>query len=281
MKRLVALFALAVTSAALAQDPAPPAKPPAEEYQDRLSRINKTLADEIFKIAEWLTSVKMHAMARSEYNKVITLNTDHEGARKALCYARNDSGEWDIDPTKRPPTDKAPTGDEALKIKVNYDKRMEQMGKTLGSQWSSLGDFCDKNAMPTEAAEAWKKAIELDPQNSNSRKKLKYERAGKDGPWLSPFEAKIRKELFDGWKKLDGGQTVKEQSKVETDIAVKHEKRRSKHYMIEAGGMDQEKLKVVLQQAEHAYAIFLKYFDQTELLPQEFAQQEQRVNPAH
>ncbi len=266
--RFATLALLAAATAAFAQDP--PAKPPAEEYEERKAKIHRNLADEYFKIGEFLTGQKMFTSARSEYNKALHFNPDHEGANKALCKRRDDQGQWEVDPDKKPNMGDNLAGDEKLKCRVQYDKKVDTMGKTIGNQYSSLGDFCASNKMETESVECWKKAIEFDPQNSNARKKLKHERQGKDGPWLPPFESKIRKELREGIAKADGGQPTKEQTKVEADLGLTHEKRKSKNFSIEAGGLTQEKLKVELQHAEHAYAMFQKYFNQQSLFGQEY-----------
>lgn len=263
-RSVIALF----LGAALAAGAQEEKKPPQEEYQDRLAGLNRQLAEELYKVADYLRSVKMHTMARAEFNKVLGLNPDHEGARKALCYRRDEQGQWEIDPDGKPQLGDHASPDERLKIRVAYDKKMETLGKTIGGKWSGIGDFCAANQMAAEAEKAWKAAIEYDPMNSNARKKLKHERQGKDGPWLPPFEAKIRKELREDWKKVDGGAVYTDATKFENDLGLKHVKRRSKNFSMETAALDAEKIKLELQHAEHAYAVFLKYFNQSNLLAQ-------------
>jgi hypothetical protein len=251
---------------AVAQDA--PKKPPAEEYRDRLAKIQNSLAEEHFKLGEYLASAAMHRWARDEYRKSVALNPDHEGSRKKLCYVRTAEG-WEIDPDAKPEIENKKKGDEATKVKFQYDKKVDQFGKSMAKQWTDLGNFCESNQMKAEAEAAWKKAIEYDPTIADARKKLGYTRVGKDGPWLSKFEAAFRKEAKEGIKKAKAGQPFKEQTQVEKDLGFKNEARQSEHFLIEAPGENQEWLKAAIQHSEHAYAMFHKLFNQKEDLYQQ------------
>ena len=55
-----------------------PAKPPAEEYQERLKAIQDALANEHFKIGDYLATATMHRWAREEFRKAIGFNPEHE-----------------------------------------------------------------------------------------------------------------------------------------------------------------------------------------------------------
>ena len=210
----------------------------------------------------------MHRWARDEYRKAIALNPDHESARKKLGYARTDEG-WEIDPEARPEIENKKKGDEAAKVKMQYDKRVDGFGKTMARQWADLANFCDSNQLKAEGEAAWKKAVEYDPGHSEARKKLGYTRVGKDGPWLSKFEAAFRKEAKDGIKKAKAGQPFKEETQVEKDLGFKNEARQSEHFLIEAPGRDQEWLKQCVMHSEHAYVMFHKLFNQKEELFQQ------------
>ncbi|HTF56514.1 MAG TPA: hypothetical protein VK661_04590 [Planctomycetota bacterium] len=245
-----------------------PAKPPADEYKDRLAKLNDSLAEEHYKIGEYLFGTSMHRWARDEYRKTITISPDHEAARKRLGYAKKDA-EWEIDPDAPVEIENKKKGDEAQKVKVEYDKRVEKLGTTLARQWVDLGTFCEKAKLASEAEAAWKMAVEFDPRQGDARKKLGYVRQGKDGPWLSKFESAIRKQMKEGIAKAPVGQPYKEQTDVEKDMGWKHEKRKSDHFLLEVQGKDQEWLKEEIKHGEHAYAMFHKLFDQKEELFQQ------------
>ena len=68
MLRPIMLLGIATAFAQAAQDP--PAKPPAEEYKDRVAKIKETLAEEHYKIGEYLYGVSMHQWARDEFRKL-------------------------------------------------------------------------------------------------------------------------------------------------------------------------------------------------------------------
>jgi tetratricopeptide (TPR) repeat protein len=195
MFRKAVLLGIAALVGVAAQDP--PAKPPAEDYKDRMAKIKENLAEEHYKIGEYLFGVSMHRWARDEFRKSIGFAPDHAESRKRLGYIKKE-GDWEPDPDAALETENKKKGDEELKLKGEYDKRVAKMGSTIAKQWADLGNFCAKNKMKEESEAAWKLAIEYDPLNSESRKKLGYVRSGKDGPWLSPFEAAWRKQAKDG-----------------------------------------------------------------------------------
>jgi hypothetical protein len=257
MGRMLALLGVLIFGQA--QDK--PEKPPAEEYQDRLARIKEALASEHFGVGEYLAGMGMHRWARDEYRKALSFNANHAETRKRLGYVMKD-GEWEPDQDAAMETENKKKGDDEVKARQDYDKKAEALGKKIGRMWGDTGNFCDRNKMKAEAEAAWRLAIEYDPMNSESRKKLGFTRQ-KDGPWLSPFEVKIRKEFKEGIAKAPGGSPSKEQTEVEADLGWKHEKRKSKNFLIQAP-KEQDWLMAEIKHAEHAYAMFHKVFNQKE-----------------
>ena len=266
MFRSFTLLGIAAIVGIAAQDP--PAKPPAEDYKDRMAKIKETLAEEHYKVGEYLFGVSMHRWARDEFRKSIGFSPDHAEARKRLGYVKKE-GDWEPDPDAKLETENKKKGEEEAKLKGEYDKRVARLGSTIAKQWADLGNFCDKNKMKAEAEAAWKLAIEYDPLNNDSRKKLGYVRQGKDGPWLSKFEAEWRKQAKAGIAKAPPGAPQKEETRVEADLGWKHEKRKSPHFLIEVAGHNQEWLTQAVKHGEHCYAMFHKLFNQTEDLFQQ------------
>jgi tetratricopeptide (TPR) repeat protein len=256
MARWAALLGLFSICASSGQD-APLS--PADEYKTRLARINEALADEHFKVGEYLAGVSMFRWAREEYRKAIGFSMDHEESRKRLGYVKKE-GDWAPDPDASLESENKKKGDEQDKVKKEYDTRIDRLGKNVGRMWAELGGFCEKNKMTAEAQAAWKKAIEYDPMNGDSRRKLGYARQGKSGPWLSKFESAFRKQAKEGIAKSPGGAGDKTRTTVESDMGWTHEKRKSPHFLIEAA-KDQEWLAKHVKHGEHAYALFHKLFD--------------------
>jgi hypothetical protein len=267
MCRSILLLGIAAIFGQAGQDA--PAKPPAEEYKDRVARVRESLAEEHYKVGEYLAGVSMHRWAREEYRKSVGFSADHAEARKRLGYVQKD-GEWEPDPNAPLETENKKKGTEEEKLKQEYDKRVEKLGKNIGRLWAELGNWCEKNKLKPEAEAAWKLAIEYDPLNTDSRKKLGYVRQ-KDGPWLSKFETSLRKEMKEGMAKSPSGSPHKEETEVEADLGWKHEKRKSVHFLVQAAGQNQEWLSKEVKHGEHAYAIFHKMFNQKEeLFSQEY-----------
>ena len=263
MVRAVMAVAIAALLGAAAQDPPPKPpepKPPAEEYKDRVAKLNQTLAEEHFKIGEYLSAASMNQWARLEFRKAIGFSPDHEGARKRLGFVKKD-GEWEPDPGAVLETENRKRGEEEQKVRTEYEKRAEKMGKAVSRLFGDLGGFCERNQMKAEAEAAWRKSVEYDPMNADSRKKLGYVRQGKDGPYLSKFEAAFRKLVKDGLSKAPTGQPHKEETDVERDLGWKHTKRASAHFLVEVPGKEQDWLKEEIRYGEHAYAMFHKLFE--------------------
>src|SRR6185436_7141865 len=147
--------------------------------------------------------------------KALSYNANHAETRKRLGYVMKD-GDWEPNPDAEMESENKKKGDEETKLRQEYDKKAESMGKKIGRMWADTGNFCDKNKMTAEAQAAWKLAIEYDPMNTESRKKLGYTRV-KDGPWLSKFETALRKRMVEGAAKAPGGAPAKEQTEVEAD----------------------------------------------------------------
>ena len=263
MIRSFMLLGVAAIFAPAVQDPAP-AKDPADEYKERVAKIKENLAEEHFKVGEYLNGMSMFRWARDEYRKSIGFKSDHKEARARLGYMVKD-GEWEPDPNAAVESENKKAGGEGEKIRAEYDKKIQKLGQTMAKQWADLGGWCEKNKMKAESEAAWKLAIEYDPLNSDSRKKLGYTKQ-KDGPWLSKFEVAFRKAVKDGLAKAPSGGPHKEETQVEMDLGWKHTKRSSTHFIVEVQGKDQDWLKEEVKHGEHAFAMFHKLFDLKEEL---------------
>ncbi len=269
MTRLGALILLAAAfNSSAAQDPPPAGKPPAEEYEERCNKITTALADEHANVGAYLTSAQMHDWARIEYNNAIKQVPLHEKANKGLGYTvwNEEDKKWETDPSKIPQTGNRKKGEEADKVWTEYQKRTEQLGKKIGRLYFELGTWCVKNlaAEKDKSESAFRRAIQYDPLSKDARTKLGHQKQ-KDGGWLSPEEVKLRKEMKEGIAKAPKGSADASPSDFADKLGLKTKKQAAEHLVVESPHLDQKALETLVQHAEHAYAMFLKMFNQNSL----------------
>ena len=234
---------------------------PEEEYKAKLAQISKTCASKHYSLGEYLTGAQMHLWAREQYNKVIEFDPDHEGARKKLGYKKGDSG-WENDPTAKIEGNKKKDAD-ADKVRKGFIEKLESSGKDISRLWSDLALFCRKSNMAKESTDAFRKAVEYDPGNAAARKELGYEKDAK-GVWISKAERELRKEMKDGVAKASSGAPSAAASKIEKDLGLAHTKRESPHFMVESPHLKDPQLATIIQNAEHAYAMYHKILGEPE-----------------
>src|SRR5262245_25871636 len=122
MVRSLIVLGIAALFAPIAQDPAA-TKPPEEEYKERVAKIRENLAEEHFKVGEYLNGMSMFRWARDEYRKSIGFKSDHKEARHRLGYMVKD-GEWEPDPAAAVESENKKSGNESDKIRTEYDKKI-------------------------------------------------------------------------------------------------------------------------------------------------------------
>ncbi len=241
----------------------PPQEDAAAEYKERLAKIARNSAAKHYSIGQYLATSQMHQWAREQFYKVIELDPDHAGARKRLGYKKAEDGSWEGDPSIKQEFSNKKLGDDAERIRKSYNERLESAGKDIGRQWADLGNWCKKNRMDAEAADAFKKALEYDPNLAAVRKELGFERNPRGG-WMSRFERELRKEMKDGISGAPSGEPTDVVTEAEQALGQKHRKRISEHFIIESPHLSDEQLKALIQHAEHAYAVYHKIFNRTD-----------------
>jgi hypothetical protein len=234
-----------------------------EEYKAKREKIAKTTASKHFAIGDYLSTAQQHFWARDQYRKAIDFDPDHEGARKKLGYKKTDQGwEDDLD-AKQDFKNKAKKADEARILK-SYNERLDSAGKDIARLWNELASWCKQNKLEAEMIDAYRRVIEYDPGSATARKELGYEKDAK-GVWISKAERELRKEMRDGLVKAPQGAVSGAQTEVERALSLKERKRESGHFLIESPSLSDQDLSILIQHAEHAYAMYHKIFDQTEL----------------
>jgi len=237
---------------------------PQDEYKAKLLAVNKTTASKHYSIAEYLGGASMFLWAREQYYKTIEFDPDHEGARKKLGFKKNDDGQWESDPNAKQEFGNKKKAEDADKVRKQFGDRLDSAGKDLSRLWADLGFFCKKAMMTAEMSDAFTKALEYDPTNGSVRKELGYEKDAK-GVWMSKVERELRKQMKDGIAKAPGGQPGTATPEDEALAGVKLKGRESEHYVIESPHLNDAQMTLILQNAEHAYAMFHKLFGQTDL----------------
>lgn len=237
---------------------------PAEEYKARLAALSKSTAAKHFSIADYLANASMFIWAREQLYKTIEFDPDHEGARKKLGFKKNDDGSWESDPTAKQEFGNKKKGEDAERVHKQYIDRLDSAGRDLSRQWGDLALFCKKNGMAAEAGAAFMKALEYDPANSTARKELGYEKDPK-GVWMSKAERDLRKEMKDGIQKAPSGKAASGASQAEKLAGVQTSKRESDHFLVESPHLKEPQMSLILQHAEHTFAMFHKLFSQQDL----------------
>jgi hypothetical protein len=237
---------------------------PPDEYKAKLSALSKSTASKHFSIADYLGGASMFIWAREQLYKTIEFDPDHEGARKKLGFKKKDDGAWESDPNAKQDFGNKKKGEDAERIRKQYVDRLDSAGRDLSRQWGDLALFCKKNSMAAEAAAAFMKALEYDPANATARKELGYEKDAK-GVWMSKAERELRKEMKDGIPKAPNGAAASAETQAEKSAGVKTKKRESEHFLVESPHLGDPQMGLILQHAEHTYAMFHKLFAQREL----------------
>jgi tetratricopeptide (TPR) repeat protein len=235
----------------------------AAEYKEKLQKIARNAAAKHYSIGEYLATSQMHLWAREQFYKAVELDPDHAGARKKLGYRKSEDGGWESDPSLKQEFSNKKQGDDAERIRKTYNDRLEAAGKDLGRQWADLGNWCKKGKMEAEATDAFKKALENDPNLAAVRKELGFEKDARGG-WMSRFERDLRKEMKEGIAKASTGTPSQAETKGEQALGQKHRKRESDHFLIESPHLSDDQLGSLVQHAEHAYALYHKIFDRTD-----------------
>ncbi|MBI2932641.1 MAG: hypothetical protein HYY16_13415 [Planctomycetes bacterium] len=271
MIRLVTLAMAALAGSwVLAQEPVS-GKPPEEEYLERLAKIQQSTADEHAAVGNYLTSAEMHDWARVEYKNATDLVPAHEKANKGLGFTvwNEETHTWEPDLSKTPTTGNKKKGEQADKIWLEYQKKLEQLGRNIGKKYWELGSWCQRQFKDdTERArKAFEKAVEYDPTNKESRLKLGYKEQ-KGGGWLSEKELKIRKEMREGIAKAPKGQPDNAPTDVETKLGLKCRKQAGEDVLIESPHLDQKTLEILIQHSQHAYKMFHEVLKQNKLFGQ-------------
>lgn len=228
-----------------------------DEYKTKLATIARNSAAKHFSVAEFLATAQMHLWAREQYYKTIEFDPDHESARRKLGFKKGEEGKWENDPSAKQEFGNKKKGEDAERLRKSYSDKIDLAGRDLGRQWADLALWCKKSMLAEQSIDAFRKALEYDPNNATSRKELGYEKTPK-GSWISKAERELRKEMKEGVSKAPSGQVSQEETEAEKGIGQKHRKRATDHFVVESPHLMDAQIASLAQHAEHAYAILHK-----------------------
>jgi hypothetical protein len=236
---------------------------PQAEYDTKLRDIYRGLAAGHANIGEYLAGAQMHKWGREEFKKAIDFDPDCEKARKKMGY-KKEGNEWVFDPGLKLETSNKKSGPDADRIRGEYDKKLTSLGKDYAKKFVDLAAWCDKNSLKDLAVENYKRAVEYDPGNEKARKALGFEKLPKGG-WIGPYEKELRKEMKEGLAKAPKGNASTTALDVEKGLGVGLTKQESEHFIVASPVLAKGALEVLIQHAEHAYAMWHKIFGQKNL----------------
>lgn len=261
-----ALLAVAVAALALVPVFRPasgddPKVDPKTEYPKRAAELRKKAAKGVYEAATFAFDKKCFMLANQQFEKVIALDPDHEGARKKLGHKKQD-GKWAKDPSAKVKGVNDAPSDVVDQVKDAVEKKLSDLGKKSGGEFVTLAEWCEKNGLADEAKAHYTEALDYDPNSEKARKALGFTKQG--GHWVAGGDKKAKESVAETLKKAPEGTEVKETSDVEQKTSLKLNKRKSEHFFLQ-GHFPQETVKYHVRLAETTYTQFLQVFD----LPEE------------
>ncbi len=263
MARLLLLALAFAPPAAAGQDPQ-------QEDAERLKKVRLAQADGHADVGDHLRAAQMCQWARQEYGCAVGFAPAHERSNRGLGRTvwNEDEQRWEIDPALKPPeTRNLKKGDEAAKLWVEYQKRLDQLGRKAGKMYFELGEWRHARFEDDreKAFAAFRLALLCDPAHAGARARLGFVKQP-DGPWLTPGDAALRKEMKEGIAAAPKGAPDATETAVESKLELKMRKQAGEHILVEAPHLDAAALEGLVQHGEHAYAMFRKLLNQGDLL---------------
>lgn len=246
-----------------------PEKDPATIFAEKVASIYKTLGRKHNEIGGFLSNKKQYQWAFREYEKSLNFDPDHSNTRQKLGFKKVDSG-WEKDPNiKVKTTNEEDDEDKAAKIGIDYSKKLNELGESVGKMWADAAKFADAKGkevpeLAEEAEKAWRNAIVYDPNQADARKKFGFEKVKPSNDaasvkWQS-------KKMIDFLKEMKGSVAAAAKGADATSemfcdkVGVTLKKKSAEHFLIGAPHMTPDRLSVVIQYAEATHTMYSKLF---------------------
>ena len=210
MKVHTIVIALAAAAAALA-DPrelGAQAQIPPEiqtEYDKRVAQLNDELVQSRATLAQDLRAKKLYVWAHKEYDKILAVRADHEGARKALGYVRDGSA-WAAGGKAIPTVNRETTEKELVAEAARYHERLDRLGAAAAERHLAIASWCEKNGLAEWGKHHRVEAHAFDPASENVKTALAFETSEIMPVASHPETVKLFDELRTGDKDVPLGE---------------------------------------------------------------------------
>lgn len=230
-------------------------KDPAEIYASKLNKIYKELGRKHAANGSYCASKKQHAWAHAEYQKSMNFDPDNPRTRKKLGFKKVE-GEWVRNPDLKVETVNKLDEDDAYDVGIKLNKKLTDMGVTIGRKYADAAKYAGKKDMPDKAKACWRLALEYDPNNKNARKHFGFEMDKESGEWRTPKYTEMFKAMREAVGKAGKGAETSAETDVSTKTGIKTAKRACDHFVLESSVYKQDRLTTLAQHAEAAFAMF-------------------------
>jgi tetratricopeptide (TPR) repeat protein len=158
---------------------------PLQEYQERLSKIDVTKAEEVGALLAWAETRRMAEGVRELRDRLCRLkwdqlnHADPEAATAFAAWARANGCKEQA----------------ALALRASIGLQKATLEKKDAGGHYRLGLWAKSNGMPAEALVLFQQAILADPDHEHARREMGFQKV--DGVWLTEREVKIAKGLIE------------------------------------------------------------------------------------
>lgn len=250
-----------------------PEKDPATLYAEKIAAIFKALGRKHADIGSMLSTKKQYQWSTREFEKSMEFDSDNPNVRQKLGYKKN-GDTWEKDPNaKVKTTNEEDDEDKAAKIGIDYSKKLNELGESIGKMWADAAKFADAKGkeipeLAEKAPEAWKNALMYDPNQADARKKFGFEKvkAANDAAQVK-WETKAMQALL---KEMRASVAAAAKGADSTDamfcdkVGVALKKRLDKHFIIGAPHLTPDRLGGLIQFAEATHTMYGKLFGITD-----------------
>lgn len=126
------------------------------DYEEQLAKLKDDDINGLYELGVWCESKKLQAEAQSVFEKVLTLDPEHFGAREKLGYIKY----------------KAKWIKKGGEVRADYEEKLAKLMDDDVEGHYELGCWCKEKKMLYEARDEFEKAVKLNPKHQKAQKEL-------------------------------------------------------------------------------------------------------------
>lgn len=232
---------------------------PNKLYQTKLRKIWEELATKHNANASFCAGKKQHGWAHAELLKAAGFDPANSQVQKKLGMKKS-GDEWVRDPDAKIKTTNELEEDGAVEVALKYSKMLDEMGIPIAKKYVEAAKFAEKNDLGEEnAVRCWRLALEYDPHNKDARKKFGFEQHKESGQWRTAAYTELLKAMQGAAAAAAKGAASAKPGEVEQKTGIGAKVRRTTdHFHLESTVLADDRLAGLAQQAEGAYASYVK-----------------------